>query len=187
MRIGALSVAMLALGVVVPALAQQSPGSQQQARQQQLARQQVDEWVSKWVEAYNRGDAKAVTAMNDPGACTVNAMAGINCEQKQVEQVVANVIKLGPHFTMNVVEVKPIGQEAALAVGSYRVTFTNNPATSQIEGNWLRVLQRDGNELKSLASSFTPRTPPSPAVATGSTGAQPLSGSSTPPAPGATK
>lgn len=179
MMLRSLSIAIVAVSLATPALAQQSTGSQQDVRQQ------VEAWVNKWVEAYNKGDAKAILAMNGPNACTITS-TGMTCGEQKIEQVVLNVIKMGPHFTMTVNEARPIGRDGATAAGSYRVTFTNNPATSQVEGNWLRVLERQGNDWKSVASSFTPLTTPTPGVATGTTGAQPTTGTSTPPATGTT-
>ena len=168
MMLRSLSMAMLAVSLTTPAFAQQP---------QQDARQQVEAWISKWVDAYNKGDAKAVLAMNDPNACTITT-TGMACGQK-IEQVVLNVMKMGPRFTMTVNDARPIGRDGATAAGSYRVTYSNNPAASQIDGNWLRVFQRQGNEWKSVASSFTPTTPPAPAVASGAQ--QPTTGTSTPP------
>ena len=182
MRVRSLGMAMLAISVATPAFAQQSPGSQQQARQQQAARQQVEAWVSQWVEAYNRGDARAVLAMSDPNACTID-LAGKVCGLPKIEQRLQEVMKSGARLTLNVDEVRPTGRDAATAAGSYRVTFVNDPATSQAEGNWLGVLERQGTDWKGVASSFTRLATPAPAVATGSTAAQPTTGTSTPPAP----
>ncbi len=184
MRIGSLGLAMLAFGVALPALAQQSIGSQQQARQQQVARQQVETWVSEWGDAYNRGDANTVFAMSDANACTID-ITGKVCGLTNMEQRLQEVMKMGPHLDLKVDEVRPTGQNAATALGSYRVTFTNNPASPRAEGNWLAVLERQGTDWKAVASSFTRIATSAPAVATGSTGAQPATGTSTPPAPAA--
>jgi uncharacterized protein (TIGR02246 family) len=176
MMLRSLSMAMLAVSLAAPAFAQQTTGSQQDVRQQ------IEAWSNKWVEAYNKGDAKAVLAMADPKACAINPR-GMVCGSQKIEGLIQDVLKLGPHFTLKVDEVQPIGKDSAMAAGSYRVTFTNNPARSEEEGNWLRVFERRGNDWMTIASSFTPLAAPAPGVATGTTAPQPATGTSTPPAP----
>jgi ketosteroid isomerase-like protein len=99
------------------------------------------------------------------------------------EERVQDEAKMGGKITLKVDQVRAVGKDGALAAGSYQITYAANPAGSQFEGNWLRVFARQAADWKIIASTFTPVTTP---TATGATGAQPPTGTSTPPATGKT-
>src|SRR5258708_15432762 len=128
----------------------------------------------------NGGDAKALLAMSAPDAFSIDPSGMLSGAQK-IEGRIENNVKMGIKFTvMKVDDVRQVGKDAAVAGGPYTVTFTANPAGSQFQGYWLRVLAREGGEWKGVASSFTRSGGPTPAVAAGTTAAQPTTGTNTP-------
>ena len=172
MMFRSLGAAMLVLSVATPALAQQSTGTQQDVRQQ------AEAWINRWQDAINKGDVNAVVNMVDPNGCTINATGGLACGRQKIQERVESAIKRGPTYTMRVAEARPIGNEGAAAVGQYTITYRNPPAGTppRVEGYWLRVLARQGDDWKSLASSFTPDLS---RMATQISRAQPTAGSGT--------
>jgi ketosteroid isomerase-like protein len=169
-----LSLAAVAVVLAAPGFAQQITEAQKDVRQQ------VEAYTAKWTEAYNSGNAKAVLAMSVPDAFGIDPSGLLSGAQK-VEGRIENNAKMGIKFTaMTVDEIRQVGKDAVVAGGSYTVTFTANPAGSQFEGYWLRVLAREGGEWKGTAASFTRKASPAPAVAAGTTAPQPTAGSSTP-------
>ena len=173
-----LSLATIVVGLATPGFAQQTTGAQDDMRQQ------VEAYNAKWVAAYNSGDVKAVLALSGPDAFGIDPSGMLTGAQKIAGRIENNA-KMGIKFTaLSVDEVRQLGKDAVVAGGPYTVTFTANPAGSEFQGYWLRVLAREGGELKGVASSFTRKASPAPAVATGTTGAQPTTGPSTPPATG---
>ena len=180
MMLRLLSLATFAVVLTVPAVAQQKD-----AAAQQDTRQQVEALTAKWVEAFNKGDGKAVAALYSADNISVNRL-GMMTGAKNYEERVQHEVKLGGKITLKVDQVRAMGSNAALAAGPYQITYTANPAGSQFEGNWLRVFEREAGDWKIIASTFTPITTPTATTATGATAAQPSTGTSTPPATGKT-
>jgi uncharacterized protein (TIGR02246 family) len=180
MMLRLLSLATFAVVLSVPAVAQQKD-----AAAQQVTRQQIEALTAKWVEAFNKGDGKAVAALYSADNISINPL-GMMTGAKNYEERVQHEVKLGGKITLTADQVRAMGNDAALAAGSYQITYTANPAGSQFEGNWLRVFEREAGDWKIIASTFTPITTPTATTATGATAAQPSTGTSTPPASGKT-
>lgn len=176
-----LSTAMLVVGLAIPAGAQQ-----RETTAPQDMRQQAQAVTAKYADAVNKGDAKEVGSLFSTNGLSITPY-GVSNSREKIEQTTQMVHQLGIHLTMNVADVQPgFGGQGALANGAYSATYTSNPATPKVEGNFLQVFEREGDAWKIRALTFTRLAPPSPAVATGATGAQPSTGTTTPPAPGAT-
>ena len=180
MMLRLLSLATFAVVLTVPAVAQEKDAAAQQG-----ARQQIEALTAEWVEAFNRGDGKAVAALYSVDNISVNPL-GMMTGVQNYEKRVQDEAKQGAKITLKVDQVRAIGSDAGLAAGPYQVTYTANPAGSQFEGNWLRVFEREAGHWKIIASTFTPLTTPTATTATGATGAQSSTGTSTPLASGKT-
>jgi hypothetical protein len=64
--------------------------------------------------------------------------------------------KMGLTFSAKVDDVEPIfGGQGVMITAPYTATFTNNPATRQVQGNLMLVLERDGGGLKIRISTFS--------------------------------
>jgi uncharacterized protein (TIGR02246 family) len=176
MMLRLLSLATIAVVLSVPAVAQQKD-----AAAQQVTRQQIEALTAKYVEAFNKGDGRTVAALYSADNIAINPL-GMMTGAKNYEERVQHEAKIGGKITLKVDQVRAMGNDAALAAGAYQITYTANPARSQFEGNWLRVFEREAGDWKIVASTFTPVTKPTAITATGATGAQPSTGTSTPPA-----
>ena len=166
-----LAVAALALGIASPALAQQTGAADQKARQE------IETFMSKWVDAYNRGDGNTMISMTASDSFGVGDK-GVMTGDQRIERIIQNEQKSGGKVTnLRVEEVRMIGRNAAVAAGPYTVTYSN-PLPLTLQGTWMQVLEREHGAWKSVATGYTPKfnSPPPPATA-GSP--PPSSGSST--------
>jgi hypothetical protein len=48
------------------------------------------------------------------------------------------------------------------AIGTYSVAYTNNPTTKTAEGNWMRLLVKDGPHWKIVDQDLARQAPPAP-------------------------
>jgi uncharacterized protein (TIGR02246 family) len=175
MMLRLLGLATIAVVLSVPAVAQQKDAAAQQVTQQ------IEALTAKWVEAFNKGDGKAVAARYSADNIAINPL-GMMTGAKNYEERVQHEAKMGAKLALKVDQVRVMGNDAALAAGPYQITYTANRAGSKFEGNWLRVFEREAADWKIIASTFTPITTPTATTGASATGAQPSTGTSTPPA-----
>jgi ketosteroid isomerase-like protein len=151
------TVAGLVFGVVASsALAQQADPQMKQA---------AETLSTKWVDAVNRGDAETAASLFAPDAIVMSVYG--KATGSQIETEAKNVHNMGLSLTTTVDDVKPLASgQLMLVTGTFQANYSNNPTTKTAQGNWLRVVQKDGSEWKILAQSFTRQAPP--AAATGS-------------------
>jgi ketosteroid isomerase-like protein len=167
-----LGVAVLAVGIASPALAQQGGTADQKSRQQ------IEAFMNKWVDAYNRGDGNTLTTLIATDSFGVGDH-GVMTGDQRIERMVQNEAKSGGKVTeLRVADVRMIGRNSAVAAGPYKVTYSN-PRPLTLEGTWLQVLERDHGAWKSVASSYTPKFNRPGSGAAGNP--EPSSGSSTEP------
>jgi ketosteroid isomerase-like protein len=175
MMVRLLAIAVLAVGLAGPAVAQQGAAPER-------TRQQIEAFMREWIDAYNRGDSRTMASLTTADSFGVGDRGVISGNQR-FERAVENEANLGAKVkSMDVDEVRMIGRNAAVAAGSYSVTYTNpqNPQPLTIEGTWMQVLERQRGGWKSVAASYTPfNPPPSPPPAAGASAPQPSAGSST--------
>ena len=152
-------IAFVALALATPAFAQQQGDAQLKA--------QVEQIVQKWNEAVNAGDGNAVKAFLTPDYINIDAYGMTT--PSDTEKMVAAVKKMGIEIRGNVTKVEMLpGDKAALAFGTYHVTYQNNPALKSADGNWVRVLVKDGSDWKVKAASLVRLTQPEVASGTSS-------------------
>jgi uncharacterized protein (TIGR02246 family) len=167
----ALGVAILAVGIASPAVAQETSAAQQKAKAQ------IEAFMQRWTDAYNHGDAKTFAALIAPDSFGIGDR-GVISGTERVERVEENEAKLGGKVaSMHVEEVRMLGRNAAVAAGPYSVTYSK-PRPLTIQGTWMQVLERRHGGWRSIAASYTPMTAPPPPEA-GASNPRPSSGSST--------
>lgn len=166
-----LAIAIVAVGLATPALAQQGNA-------QATDRQQIEAFMSQWIDAYNRRDARTMAALTTADAFGVGDL-GVVSGNERFERAVQNAGAFDAKVTsMRVQQVRMLGPDAAVAAGPFSVTY-RNPQPLTKEGTWMQVLERQSGRWKSVAASYTPaNAPTSPAVA-GAGNPQPSAGSST--------
>lgn len=166
-----LGIAILAVGLATPALAQQSDAPA-------AARQQIEAFMNQWVAAYNRGDGQAMAALTTTDAFGVGDQGVISGNQR-FEHAVQNEAALGAKVTsMEVQQVRMLGRNAAVAAGPYSVSYSN-PQPLTVKGTWMQVLERQRGNWRSVAASYTPATSPPVPTAAGAGNPPPAEGSST--------
>jgi len=172
MMMRSLAVAGLILGFASPAIAQQTGAADQKARQE------IEAFMNKWVDAYNRGDGNTLMSLAAGDSFGVGDH-GVMTGDQRIDRIVQNEQKSGGRVTnLRVDEVRMVGRNAAVAAGPYTVTYTN-PRPLTLEGTWLQVLEREHGVWKSVATSYTPKFNRTPPGAAGAGNPQPSSGSST--------
>jgi ketosteroid isomerase-like protein len=172
MMMRSLAVAAIVLGLASPANAQQTGAADQKARQE------IEAFMNKWVDAYNRGDGDTLVSLAAGDSFGVGDH-GVMTGDQRIDRMVQNERKSGGKVTaLRVEEVRMVGRNAAVVAGPYTVTYSN-PRPLTLEGTWLQVLEREHGAWKSVATSYTPKFNRTPPGAAGARNPPPSSGSST--------
>ena len=171
MMMRSLAIAALVLGLASPAMAEQKSAADQKTRQE------IETFMSKWVDAYNRADGNTMMSMTASDSFGVGDH-GVMTGDQRIERIIQNEQKSGGKVTnLRVEEVRMIGRNAAVAAGPYTVTYSN-PRPLTLEGTWMQVLERERGAWKSVATGYTPKFQRPEAA--GARNQPPSSGSSTP-------
>jgi ketosteroid isomerase-like protein len=142
-----LIMAVLAPGFAIPAFAQQTNTVDQQTRQQ------VEGVVARLAETLSKADGQGYQALYATNAIAISAFG--KSTGQQIGDL-EDVRKMGLAFTAKVDDVEPIfGGQGVVTTAPYTATFTNNPATRQVQGNLMLVLERDGGGWKIRISTFS--------------------------------
>jgi hypothetical protein len=119
----------------------------------QLTQAKAQEILQKEAQAVNSGQRDSSLTTVDE--ITITAY-GMTAGRSQGDDLIARLKQMGVNVEYKVTKVENLaGDRAAIAVGTYHVTYTNNPATKAADGNFLQVLVRDGQDWKTKASSTT--------------------------------
>ena len=108
----AVSLLALALAIPFPAFAQAGAGN---------LRPQIEKLVQAWQDAYNAGDAAAVTALYTTDAKLLVPGAEPGTGPKAIQELIAADIALGGKLTLTLVDVVGFG-DYALETGSWVAT-----------------------------------------------------------------
>jgi ketosteroid isomerase-like protein len=170
MMMRSLAIAALVIGLAGPAVAEQKSTADQKTRQE------IEAFMNKWVDAYNRADGNTMISMTASDSFGVGDH-GVMTGDQRIERIIQNEQKSGGKVTnLRVEEVRMIGRNAAVAAGPYTVTYSN-PRPLTLEGTWMQVLEREHGAWKSVATGYTPKFNRPEAAGAGNQ--QPSSGSST--------
>ncbi len=142
MRFSATFIApVLAVGLVMPAFAQEAD---------QQTRQQVEAVHQKWVEALNKGDADAASALYTPNTIGVDAFGRTMGANQELLQALH---KRGITLSEPVDGVQALkGVQVAIAYGTFTSKYVD-PNVPPGQGNWVQVFERDGNGWKILVNA----------------------------------
>jgi hypothetical protein len=139
--------AVLALGFAMPAFAQQTNTVDQQTRQQ------AEGIVARLAETLSKGDQEGYRSLYASNAIDISAFG--KATGQQIGDL-EDVHKMGLTFIAKVDDVEPIfGGQGVVITAPYTATFTNNPATRQVQGISTLVLERDGGGWKIRIATFT--------------------------------
>ncbi|MDB5406227.1 MAG: nuclear transport factor 2 [Rhodospirillales bacterium] len=161
MTLRPLMMAMLAVGLALPASAQQ-----RSTMSQEEARQAADAVATKWADTYNKGDASGIAGIFTEDGTFVTPGGPVLSGRQAIEKSIADRMKLGwTQETVKVRDAHPVG-DAVWAIGEYTLIGSGQNGGKQISGPWVEVLTRDGGtwHMRVLMASTAP---PPPAEATG--------------------
>lgn len=152
----AISLAIVAVGWIVPATAQQ------QTPVSPAVRQEVEAVIAQWEDAINKGDAKKAAALFTQDAINLDG-SGMATTPESIEAKEADVISKGITLAVTVETVQPVlGGDAVLAAGPFSATFKANPSAPRTQGNWVHLLIREGNAWKIRMTSVVRSAGPGP-------------------------
>ena len=144
------SIAFIALAFAAPVHAQQVD---------QQTRQQVESIVVQFVDALNKGDDQAIAAQFSPNLIAIGPRSKATTIA-QLQGVVKAVHERGLAITATVDEIEPLfAGQGIVATAPYKGIAFNRPVRSQIEGNFLLVLERVGDNWKIRAVVATRTLP----------------------------
>ncbi len=139
--------AVLALGVAMPASAQQTNTADKSTRQE------AEGIVARLAETLSKGDGPGYQALFATNAINISAFG--KSTGQQIGDL-ENARKMGATLTAKVDDVEPIfGGQGVVTTAPYTATFTNNPATHQVRGNLTLGLERDGGGWKIRIATFS--------------------------------
>lgn len=152
---------IVAAGLVLGLAAPSEPAQQLDLQMKQAA----ETMAAQWVEAINRGDAKAAASLFAPDGMEINVYG--RQTGPEIAEEARKVHAMGVKLETTVEEVRPLASgQMMLVTGTFHVDYTDNPTTRNAHGNWLRLMEKQGSAWKILAQSLTRQA--QPVAATGS-------------------
>jgi uncharacterized protein (TIGR02246 family) len=136
------------------------------AKAQDADAKQVAEAASNdWVNALNKGDPKAVTALFTSDGFTIDLYGKHSAAGADTDSLVPKLHAQGLKVTSEVSDVQSLDSGKVLvATGTYTSVYEKSPLSKPGEinkGNWMRVLVKDGSEWKTAGLTLT-RLAPAP-------------------------
>lgn len=143
---------IMAFALAVPAFAQQTDAQ---------TRSQIEAVVTKWVDSLNKGDVQARPALQTADAIDITPFGRYT--GSQIAENMEKVYSMGLTLTVRADDIQLLsGGQWTIATGHYTGGFTNNPAASKVEGNYLWLLGQTGGDWKIRASSASRVVPSAP-------------------------
>jgi uncharacterized protein (TIGR02246 family) len=139
---------------LVGAIAVPASGQQVSVSAEQQLRHDIDAILTKWLDALNRGDAKAAALFFLPDAPAINPNGMVRAGGQEYINRIELQHQQNLQTTAKIDQVQAIGRDAAYAVGPWVSTYGANNE-SQAHGVWLQVYERKGAVWRISASSFT--------------------------------
>lgn len=126
----------------------------------QNLKQRVEQIASTYAAGFNKQDGAAIAALFTNGGVHVNP-AGPRADIAEFYQ---GAFKAGfDHEEVTVDQAWPLGTDAALAIGGYRITGKNQSgAPIETGGIWTATYVTEGGQLKIRLLSAMPKPPPQP-------------------------
>ena len=138
----------LALAIPFPAFAQAGAGN---------LRPQIEKLVQAWQDAYNAGDAAAVTALYTTDAKLLVPGAEPGSGPKAIQELIAADIALGGKLTLTLVDVVGFG-DYALETGSWVATSPDGKHLDH--GPYLVLYKKAGGGWKMYRDMWNSSMPP---------------------------
>ena len=120
-------------------------------------KQELEKNSAAYAENFNRQDGAGIAALFASGGVHVNSQG----PRTDIEQFYQAIFETGfSHQENKVHQALPLGTDAALAMGEYRMTGKNQSgAPIESAGLWTGVYIREGGHWKTRMLSAMPRPP----------------------------
>jgi ketosteroid isomerase-like protein len=130
------------------------------AKADQNIKQKVEQIAAAYADSFNKHDGAGIAAQFVNGGIHVNP-AG---PRTDIAEFYQGAFKAGfDHEEITVDQAWPLGSDAAIAMGSYRLTGKNQSgAPLEAGGLWTATYVTDGGKLKIRLLSAMPKPPPPP-------------------------
>lgn len=130
------------------------------AEADQNLKQEVEKIAAAYAESFNKHDSAGIAAQFASGGVHVNP-AG---PRTDIAEYYEGAFKAGlDHEEITVDQVWPLGNDALVAIGQYRITGKNQSgAPIETGGVWTSTDIREGGKWKIRMLSAMPKPPPQP-------------------------
>jgi ketosteroid isomerase-like protein len=124
-------------------------------------KQKVENIASAYADSFDKQDGAGIAALFANGGVHVNPSG----PRSDIAAVYQGAFKAGlDHEEITVDQAWPLGADAALAIGGYRITGKNQSgAPIETGGIWTATYIIEGGKLKIRMLSAMPKPPPQPA------------------------
>ena len=121
-------------------------------------KKQMDQLGSAYLEAYKRQDAAAIAALYATGGILVDPAGG----HTDIAKLYDGGFKAGLNqLETKIDQVWPLGSDAALGMGTYKVTGKNQSgAPIELSGRWTGTYVQEGGKMKIRMLTVIPAPPP---------------------------
>ena len=143
---------LLIIGGALPVSAEQQLTSDQKREAEQM--------IQKWADTLNRGDQQSYRAMFTKGGLAIGPFGAAYGDSIGSDN--ERFRKMGGKLDARFERAEPTADGGeVIAVGSYRVTYTDNPATREATGNVMQVLEKEAGQwkIKALAAAREVKPP----------------------------
>ena len=125
------------------------------------ARQQIDQIIAEYHDAWNKHDAAGIAALyTKDGIIVSQAPQMVKHGQQDIEKNYEGVFVNVPHHdSATADEIIPLGADAYMSVGEYHLTNSSN---NKLDGHWTAVYVPEGGKLKIRMLTPVPDLPPAP-------------------------
>jgi uncharacterized protein (TIGR02246 family) len=157
------------------------PAGSLSAQQSHLdTRYQIEQMTATFTDHYNKQDAVALARMFTKDALRISSDGtAVSAGPQAIEESFNTQFKTGfAHIELSVDQVSPLGADAALTIGKYRLTGQGRSGPLKVDGHWSEVEVREGGIWKIRLLAVTPKTEPKaviPSIEANSTTADPES------------
>jgi len=122
-------------------------------------RQQIDQIVAEYHDAWNRHDAAGIAALyTKDGIIVSQAPQMVKHGQQDIVKNYEGVFATVPHHdSATADEIIPLGADTYMSVGEYHLTNSSN---NKLDGHWTAVYVPEGGKLKIRMLTPVPDPPP---------------------------
>ena len=130
----------------------------------QNAKQQIDQIIAAYHDAWNSHNAAGVAALYTKDAILVTqAPQIVKHGQQDIEKNYEGAFATLPHHdSATADEIIPLGSGEFMSVGAYHLTGSGDNGPTKLDGHWTAVYVPEAGKLKIRMLTAVPDLPPAP-------------------------